>query len=238
LRAHSTARTRGLMLNSPSNPTGSVYSAVELRDILALAAERGWWTISDEIYIRIAYGAPATSTLQVAPSRERLVVVNGVAKAYAMTGWRIGWTISVAPLARVLTALQSHTTSNASTISQHAAVAALTMRDAADAAVGAMVEQFRTRRDVALGILREEPRIQVLSPEGAFYLFLRAPAAEGGASAGDRFAEHLLEVGGVALVPGTAFMAPDWVRVSYAAKQSQVEEATHRVVQAFRTLSR
>src|ERR1039457_7159424 len=177
LRAHASPRTRGVMLNSPSNPTGSVYTAEELRAILALSAERGWWTISDEIYLRIAYGAPATSSLDVAPSRERLIVVNGVAKAYAMTGWRIGWTVSAAPVAKAMTALQSHTTSNAAAVSQHAALAALSMRDEADAAVTAMVAQFEKRRDAALAILRTEPRIHVLAPDGAFYLYLRAPGA-------------------------------------------------------------
>ncbi|MFI5310104.1 MAG: pyridoxal phosphate-dependent aminotransferase [Gemmatimonadales bacterium] len=235
LTRHASPRTRGLMLNSPSNPTGSVYSADELRAILTLAVDRGWWVISDEIYLRIAYAAPATSSLDVSPSRERLVVINGVAKAYAMTGWRIGWTVSSAPLARALTALQSHTTSNAATVSQHAALAALTMRAEADAAVASMVAQFRRRRDAALAILREEPGLQVLAPEGAFYLFLRAPGPAG--EAGSRFASRLLDDAGVAVVPGSAFQVPDWVRVSYAAEQSVVEEAMRRLRAAYRVQS-
>jgi aspartate aminotransferase len=238
LRAHASPRTRGVMLNSPSNPTGSVYTAEELRAILALAADRGWWTISDEIYLRIAYGTPATSSLDVAPSRERLVVVNGVAKAYAMTGWRIGWTVSTAPVAKAITALQSHTTSNAAAVSQYAALAALTMRAEADSAVSAMVAQFHRRRDAALAILSDEPRIRVIAPDGAFYLYLRAPEAGEGVDAGSVFATHLLEAAGVAVVPGVAFMTPDWVRVSYAAEQGQVEEAMRRLVAAYRTASR
>jgi aspartate aminotransferase len=235
LDRHASPRTRGLMLNSPSNPTGAVYSAEELGDILRLAASRGWWAICDEIYLRIAYGAPAPSSLDVAPSRERLVVVNGVAKAYAMTGWRIGWTVSSAALAKAMTALQSHTTSNAATVSQHAALAALTTRAEADAAVCAMVAQFQRRRDSALAILSGEPRLRVLAPEGAFYLYVRAPGAEG--DAGTRFASYLLEKAGVAVVPGSAFLTPDWVRVSYAAEQSQVEEAMRRLVSAYGDLS-
>jgi aspartate aminotransferase len=235
--SHASPRTRGLILNSPSNPTGSVYAADELRAILALAAERGWWTISDEIYLRIAYGAPAASSLDVAPSRERLVVVNGVAKAFAMTGWRIGWSVSSAPLAKAMTALQSHTTSNAAAVSQYAALAALTMRAEADAAVSAMVLQFRKRRDAALAILREETHLQVLTPDGAFYLYLLAPGAGREENAGSRFASHLLEHAGVAVVPGAAFLTPDWVRVSYAAEQGQVEEAMRRLVVAYRTLA-
>jgi aspartate aminotransferase len=237
LVAAATPRTKGLMLNSPSNPTGSVYSPDELRAILTLAHERGWWVLSDEIYLRIAYGSAAPSSLDVAPSRERLVVVNGVAKAYAMTGWRIGWTISSPLLAAAMTALQSHTTSNAATVSQHAALAALSMRAEADAAVIAMVAQFQTRRDAALAILREEPRIRVLAPDGAFYLYLRAPGAGKSADAGGAFAAHLLEKAGVAIVPGAAFGTPDWVRVSYAAEQAQVEEAMRRLVAAFKELA-
>jgi len=237
LEAAATPRTKGLMLNSPSNPTGSVYSPEELRAILTLAHERGWWTLSDEIYLRIAYGNAAASSLDVAPSRDRLVVVNGVAKAYAMTGWRIGWTISTAKLAAAMTALQSHTTSNAATVSQHAALAALSMRDEADRAVHSMVAQFEKRRDAALAILKTEPRIHVLAPDGAFYLYLRAPGAGKTADAGGAFAALLLEKAGIAIVPGSAFGTPDWVRVSYAAEQAQVEEAMRRLVAAYRDLA-
>ena len=237
LETAATPRTKGLMLNSPSNPTGSVYAPEEFRAILALAHERGWWVLSDEIYLRIAYGKAASSSLDVAPSRERLIVVNGVAKAYAMTGWRIGWTISPANVAAAMTALQSHTTSNAATVSQHAALAALSMRDEADVAVTAMVAQFEKRRDAALAILRTEPRIHVLAPDGAFYLYLRAPGAGKAADAGSAFAAQLLEKSGVAIVPGSAFLTPDWVRVSYAAEQAQVEEAMRRLVAAFRDLA-
>lgn len=236
LEAAATPRTKGLMLNSPSNPTGSVYSPDELRAILTLAHERGWWVLSDEIYLRIAYGKAATSSLDVAPSRDRLVVINGVAKAYAMTGWRIGWSITTPKLAAAMTAFQSHTTSNAATVSQHAALAALTMREDADAAVSSMVAQFEKRRDAALAILRTEPRINVLAPDGAFYLYLCAPGAGTTVDAGAAFAAHLLEKSGVAIVPGSAFYTPDWVRVSYAADQAQVEEAMRRLVAAFRDL--
>jgi aspartate aminotransferase len=232
LRAHATTRTRGVMLNSPSNPTGAVYSSGELHALLECCAERGWWVVCDEIYIRIAYGTPASSSLDVATSRDNLVVVNGVAKAYAMTGWRVGWTISPAPVAKAMTAFQSHTTSNAAAVSQHAALAALTMRDEADAAITAMVAQFADRRDTALAILRNEPAIEVIPPDGAFYLYIKAPPA--GADAGAAFARRLLEEADVAVVPGSAFLTPDWVRVSYATDQRQVEEAMRRIVSVFR----
>ena len=237
LATHATSKTKGLMLNSPSNPTGSVYSPAELSAILDLAVARGWWVLSDEIYVRIAYGAEAVGALDVAKSRANLVVVNGVAKAYAMTGWRIGWTISPAAVAKAMTALQSHTTSNAAAVSQHAALAALSMRAEADAAVTAMVVQFEKRRDSALAILRTDPRIQVLPPDGAFYLYVRAPGAGREADAGSMFATYLLEKCDVAVVPGAAFFTNDWVRISYAAEQSLVDEAMRRVVKAYGELA-
>jgi aspartate aminotransferase len=217
LATHATAKTKGLMLNSPSNPTGSVYSPAELSAILDLAAERGWWVLSDEIYLRIAYGAEAVGALDVAKSRANLIVVNGVAKA--------------------MTALQSHTTSNAAAVSQHAALAALSMRAEADAAVTAMVVQFEKRRDSALAILRTDPRIQVLPPDGAFYLYVRAPGAGRDADAGSAFATYLLEKCDVAVVPGAAFFTNDWVRISYAAEQSLVDEAMRRAVKAYGELA-
>ncbi len=235
LSRHATPRTRGVMLNSPSNPTGSVYSADELRAILDLAAARGWWVISDEIYRRITYTGTAPGAFDVASRRDRLVVVDGVAKAYAMTGWRIGWTIAPAEVSRTIAALQSHTTSNATTVAQYAALAALTLGEPVERAVRAMVEEFRARRDAALPILRGAPELTVLPPEGAFYFFLRVPG--GGPDAGGAFAARLLETEGVAIVPGSAFRTPDWVRISYAADRSLVVEACRRVARAAAALA-
>ncbi len=228
LARHATPRTRGLMLNSPSNPTGSVYSPDELRAILDFAAERGWWVISDEIYGRIAYDAPAVGALDVAGRRDRLIVVNGVAKAYAMTGWRIGWTISPMAVAKAMTAFQSHTTSNAATVSQHAALAALTLGEPVEQAIRSMVAEFGSRRDAALPILRASSSLTVLQPAGAFYFFLKVPGT--GVDVGAAFCATLLEEHGVAIVPGSAFRTPDWVRISYAAEKSLVVEACRRVV--------
>jgi aspartate aminotransferase len=231
LARHATPRTKGLMLNSPANPTGAVYSADELRAILELAAARGWWVISDEIYRRISYDAKATGALEVAARRDQLVVVNGVAKAYAMTGWRIGWTISSRPVAQAMTALQSHTTSNAAAVSQHAALAALTLGGPVERAVEAMVAEFRKRRDAALPILRGARALTVLEPQGAFYFFVKVPGAGRGPDAGGEFCAALLERKGVAAVPGSAFGTPDWIRISYAASESLVVEGCRRVAE-------
>jgi aspartate aminotransferase len=234
LAAEATPRTRGIILNSPCNPTGAVYTRAELKEILALAEKRGWWLISDEIYRRISYEGEATSFLQINDGYDRVVVVDGVAKSYAMTGWRIGWAIATRDIASATTALQSHTTSNASSVSQHAALAALTNREQAEPAIAAMVQQFRTRRDAALATLRSDPGVQVIEPEGAFYLFMRvADAGSGESDAGAEFARRLLDDHDVAVVQGSAFFAPDWVRISYAAPSDQVQTAVERIMIAW-----
>lgn len=224
LAAAATPRTRGVMLNSPCNPTGAVYTATELRDIAALAAERGWWLISDEIYRRIAYEAPAASVLDVIPERDRVVYVNGVAKAYAMTGWRIGWAVAPRSVAQTIAAFQSHTTSNAATVSQHAALAALTETEQADRAVASMVREFKARRDAALALL-DAAGARYVRPEGAFYLYVDV-GRDGGAFATELLSEH-----GVAVVPGAAFLTPNWVRASYAAPMETVVEGVRRMVE-------
>lgn len=230
LAATATSRTRGLLLNSPCNPTGAVYSPAELRAILALAAERGWWVLSDEIYRRIAYEAPAPSAWEVAEDPSRLIVIDGVAKAYAMTGWRIGWAVGPEPVARAMTALQSHTTHNAATVSQHAALAALTRREESDAAIATMVAAFRERRDAAMTVLRGVPGLQIVRPGGAFYLFLNVePFAGGAADAGSEIARRLLDEQGVAVVPGVAFGTPGWIRMSYAMPLDQVVDGARRI---------
>jgi aspartate aminotransferase len=234
LDARATPHTRGVMLNSPCNPTGSVYTNEELRALLALCNDRGWWVISDEIYVPIAYGAVAPRSLELMPERDRLVVVDGVAKAYAMTGWRIGWTITTRALASAMNAFQSHTTSNATTVSQHAALAALSHPELASAAIQSMVTEFRARRDAALAVLAEDDAIRVVPPDGAFYLFIEAPNAATDPEAGVTFAAHLLEKHGVAVVPGSAFLTPGWVRLSYAAASDLVVEGVRRLVAAHR----
>ncbi len=238
LAAAATPRTRGVMLNSPCNPTGAVYPADALREILALCEARDWWLITDEIYRRISYDAPAASLLELASRRERLVVVDGVAKAYAMTGWRIGWAIAPRALAAAMAAFQSHTTSNAAAVSQHAALAALTERAPAEAAIAAMVAEFRARRDALLVELAAEPRLRFVRPAGAFYLYVRAAPddARDGApgDAGADFAAALLERHEVAVVPGSAFGTPAWVRLSYAAPRDQVLSGVRRLIALWR----
>src|ERR1041385_1048484 len=218
------------MINSPCNPTGAVYSRDDLLGVVDCCRRHGWWLISDEIYRDIAYERPATSVLAVTTNLDQVVVVDGMAKGFAMPGWRIGWSISSIESARAIAALQSHTTSNAATISQHAALAALSDPDSERAAKTAMVASFRRRRDAALDLLRSAG-IEVVEPQGAFYLFIRVGrATPDDSSPGATFARALLESDGVAVVPGAAFHAPEWIRVSFAASDAEVLEGVHRIV--------
>lgn len=228
LAAAATSRTRGLMLCSPSNPTGAVYSREEYTAILELAAARGWWVISDEIYIRIAYGEPALSALELVPSRDNLVVINGVAKAYAMTGWRIGWSIAPVAVSRAMTAFQSHTTSNSAAVSQHAALAAIARHDEAEVAIRHMVAEFKRRRDAVMHALRDYPSVSYVKPEGAFYLYINVESF-GGEDPGAAFASAVLEREQVAIVPGSAFLTPGWIRASYATSEAVAVEGITRI---------
>jgi aspartate aminotransferase len=229
LRGAASPRTRGVLINSPCNPTGAVYSREELAAILRLAHERGWWIISDEIYREISYDGPATSMLGLASSFDRVIVVDGVAKSFAMPGWRIGWSISSVAAARAMCALQSHTTSNAATISQFAALGALSNDAAENAAKAAMVGAFRRRRDAAAAVLRGAG-VVFIEPAGAFYLFIKVgDATPVDPEPGTRFARDLLESKLVAVVPGIAFHAPEWIRLSYAAADADVLEGVRRV---------
>lgn len=224
---------RALLLNSPSNPSGSIYRRDELEAILEWAAERGVWVISDEIYGRLAYlDEPAPGVLDFPDDLlERVVLVDGASKAYAMTGWRIGWSVSAPGLATTLSALQSHTTSNAATPSQYAALAALTASPEEAAELDAMGAAFRGRRDLVLDLLeRHLPGTGHVVPEGAFYLFFRAdqwyderrPDSVG-------LCTWLIEQAGVALVPGSAFGDDRYVRLSFAASSAELEDAFERL---------
>ena len=237
LERAATPRTRGLMLNSPCNPTGAVYSRDEMAAIMAFAHRRGWWVISDEIYRRIAYDGAATGALQVAASRDNLIVVDGVAKAYAMTGWRVGWSIAPREVSRAMTAFQSHATFHTAAMSQHGALSALTRTADADREINLMVAQYRARRDAGLAVFATAPELPLVRPDGAFYFYFDvSAAARGDADPGTLFAKRLLEEKGVAIVPGAAFKTPAWVRMSYAAPQADVVEGLRRVVELWREM--
>jgi aspartate aminotransferase len=150
-----------------------------------------------------------------------------------MTGWRIGWTIAPVAVTKAMTAFQSHTTSNAAAVSQHAALAALARVDEADAAVSHMVQEFHRRRDAVMRALEAYPSVRYVHPAGAFYLYLNVAGFAGAADAGGAFAERVLEQENVAVVPGSAFLTPDWIRMSYATTEAIAVEGVTRIARCF-----
>ncbi len=232
LERASDLRTRGLILCTPVNPTGAVYTRAELKAIHEWARSRNIWIISDEIYRRIHYGTgPAPSVLDLPDELlERTVVVTGVSKAYAMTGWRIGMALAPPEAVRGMAGLQSHLTSGASHPSQWAAAAAFD-DDRVEADVHRMVEEFHRRRDLVVSHFRRHlPGVEFVDPVGAFYFFFRVDHLfRNGLSGAGTFCERLLTDEGVALVPGDAFGDPRWVRLSYAASEREITGGLERL---------
>jgi aspartate aminotransferase len=224
--------TRGVIICSPCNPTGAVYTRAELRAIVEWARKHELWIISDEIYRRIHFGpGPAPSVLDLPDELlERVVMIAGPSKTYAMTGWRIGFALAPLAVARAMAGVQSHITSGASHPAQWAAVAAFG-DDRVEQDVSRMVEAFRQRRDLVEGFFRRQlPGVEFVDPVGAFYFFFRVDHLFGGElTSGARFCEYLLQKEGVALVPGDAFGDPRWVRLSYAAADEQIRLALERI---------
>jgi aspartate aminotransferase len=236
LDAVSTPRTKGLILCSPSNPTGGVYPIEELRAVARWARDRGIWLISDEIYRRICFSEPsgiAAGLFDLSPEDvgPRYVVVDGVSKTFAMTGWRLGYMITDAGLAAKAGDLQSQTTSNPATPSQVAALAALTQPERAEESIREMVVAFRRRRDLVLARIKEKlPHLSYVQPDGAFYVFLRVDSEfDGRAGDSNAWCSKLLEETGVAMVPGVAFGDDRFARMSFATSDELLEEAIRRL---------
>jgi len=234
LEAARTDRTKLLVFVSPSNPTGAVYPPDQVAAIGRWAAEHGIWVVTDEIYEHLVYGDARMSSLPVvAPeAADRTIVVNGVAKTYAMTGWRVGWAIAPPVIAKALGDHQSHATSNVANVSQAAALAAVSgpMDD-----VAVMREAFDRRRRLAVEMLRDFKGVEVSEPQGAFYVFPDISAhigrTVGGRHIGSslEFADVLLDQAKVAVVPGEGFGAPGCIRLSYALGDADLEEGLNRL---------
>ena len=239
LDRHSNKSTRGVILCSPCNPTGAVYTLAELKSIAEWARQNKVWIISDEIYRQINYGpGPAPSLLDLPDDLlERVVIIYGASKAYAMTGWRIGAALSPPHLTRAMAALQSHTTTGANQPAQWAAAAAFT-DERMDAEVARMVAAFRRRRDYLVERFRRDaPGIEFVEPHGAFYFFFRVDGIrETDPVTGTSFCEQLMRQEGVALVPGGAFSDDRWVRLSYAVSEAELERALDRILGFIRRL--
>jgi len=234
LDAAVTDRTKALLFVSPSNPTGAVYPRDEVEAIGRWAAERGIWVVTDEIYEHLTYGDHEFSSIAtlVPELAERCVVLNGVAKTYAMTGWRVGWMIAPPDVARAAINLQSHMTSNVANVSQVAALAAVS----GDLeAVALMRSAFERRGRTMHRLLSDIPGVQVMEPQGAFYAFPNLSAHLGREIRGARPATTvelcgvLLEQAKVAVVPGEAFDAPGYARLSFALGDDDLGEGISRI---------
>lgn len=240
LRAAITPRTRMLLLCSPSNPTGSVYTRSELQalvDILKDCPEI--LVLSDEIYQHINYTDSYTSMTAFPEIADRVVIINGVSKAYAMTGWRIGFMAGPVSVAKACTKLQGQYTSGSSSIAQKAAEAAYL---GPQECVAQMCAAFRRRRDLVVKLAQEIPGLKVNVPQGAFYLFPEVTSFYG-KSCGDRvirtagdLAMYLLEEAHVATVDGAAFCLPGYIRLSYATSDENIREAMRRIAEALAKL--
>lgn len=240
LEAAITPKTKAVLICSPSNPTGSVYSKEELQGLVdVLARYPDIIVIADEIYEHITYVGPTTSLASFPEIKDRVVVINGVSKAYAMTGWRIGYCAAPLPIAKAVSKLHGQYTSNCSSIAQKAAEAAY---DGPQDCVEQMRQAFERRRDLIVGLAKQIPGFNVTVPDGAFYIFPEVSvlfgkkAGDKVISSADDLAMYLLEEALVASVSGAAFGAPDCLRFSYATSDEKLIEAMGRVKAAVEKL--
>ncbi len=234
LDAACTDRTKVLLFVSPSNPTGAVYPPDAVAAIGRWAAERGLWVITDEIYEHLVYGgAEHVSIATAAPElADRVIVVNGVAKTYAMTGWRVGWLIGPPDVVKAVTNLQSHATSNVNNVAQAAALAAVS----GDLSAAAMMrEAFDRRRRTIVGLLGDIPGVVCPEPHGAFYAYpsvkglLGKPLRGRISTTSAELAAVILDEAEVAVVPGEAFGTPGYLRLSYALSDADLAEGIGRI---------
>jgi aspartate aminotransferase len=229
-----TAKTKCIMLNTPNNPTGVVYDAATLKAIAALALKHKIAILYDEIYERMVYeGVKHENIVSLCPEARGLtILVNGVSKAFAMTGWRIGYALGPKEFMNSLNDLKGHINTNATSISQYAAVGALL---GGEADVHTMVEAFASRRKLIVKLLKAMPHITLFEPKGAFYAWFNVEKTIGKSWQGKKitsdsdFCSLLLEAKYVAAVPGSAFMGPGHVRLSYASSEEDITEGMKRL---------
>lgn len=232
IRAAITARTKAIVVNSPSNPTGAVLPIETLKAIADLAVEKNLWIVTDEIYEHLLYGgAKVASVAGFGPEvYERTITINGCSKSYAMTGWRIGYAAAPLAVAKAMSNLQDQVTSGPTSFVQKGAIAALEMP--LDK-VEAMRAEFEARRDLIVGLLREIPGLKVPEPQGAFYVFPDFSAYLGGDLATDQdLATYLLTEARVATVPGSVFEGAGHIRMSYATSREDIQKGVARIAEA------
>jgi aspartate/methionine/tyrosine aminotransferase len=223
-----TNRTRLLVFVSPSNPTGAVYTADEARAIGEWAKANDIWVLADEIYQRLTYFTDVAPSIAAATPRfENWVLINGVAKTYSMTGWRVGWMVGPVDIVEAANSHQSHATGNVDNVAQQAALAALV---GPQDTVEEMREAFDARRKLMFSLVSDIPGVECVEPEGAFYVFPDvSKALDGRWSTTDELATVILEEAGVALVPGESFGAPGHLRLSYATGEAEIERGMERI---------
>jgi aspartate aminotransferase len=242
LKSAITGRTKAVILNGPSNPTGAAYSPDDLKALAAVLADTDIFIISDDIYEKILYADYPFANIAMVDQRlkDRTIVVNGVSKAYAMTGWRIGYAAGPEAIIGAITKIQSQNTSNPASISQKASVAAL---NGDQSVVAMMVGEFKKRRDYIVAALNDISGVRCLMPEGAFYVFPNVSAMYGRSCSGRKitnsteFIEYLLDEANVATVPGAAFGSDDHIRLSYATSLKNIEEGVKRMKNAIAKLA-
>jgi aspartate aminotransferase len=232
-----TPRTRGIIINSPTNPTGALMSDDAAREVAAAAVRHDLWVVVDLCYDRLVYDEVSHRVARIFSEamHDRLVLCGSASKSYAMTGWRCGWLAGPRAVAAAGSALQSHETSNASSITQKAAVAALT---GPQDCVKGMLTEYRERRDQLIRWLGEEPRLSAPVPRGAFYLFpsVQAFLSPNRCRTSLEFADRLLETEHVVLTAGEAFDAPGYLRLSYAASLDRIREGVTRLIRFARSV--
>jgi aspartate aminotransferase len=232
-----TPKTKAIILNSPANPTGALISEDAVAAIADAAASRGIWTIIDLCYEQLIYEPVPHNLPKVLfeRNRERTVLAGSASKGYAMTGWRCGWTVAPKALTSLINTVQGQSTSNITSITQKAALAALADRQDA---VTVMLDEYRRRRDSIHAWLTANPRIKCVKPSGAFYLFpdITGLLSPGGLATSADFAQALLEREHVVVTPGEAFDAPGYLRISYATSMEQLREGATRILRFAETL--
>ncbi|PLS16321.1 aspartate aminotransferase [Bacillus sp. M6-12] len=230
LEASITSKTKAMIINSPSNPTGMIYSAEELQEIGDICVKNNILIVSDEIYEKLVYGgAEHTSIAQLSEAfKEKTIIINGVSKSHSMTGWRIGYAAGSAEIIKAMTNLASHSTSNPTSTAQYGAIEAY---NGPQDTVSEMRDAFESRLNAIYGKLTAIPGITCVKPQGAFYLFPNAKktAVLTGYNNVDEFSEALLEEALVAVIPGSGFGTEDYIRLSYATSLDQLEKAIERM---------
>lgn len=236
-----TPKTVGIMINSPNNPTGAIYSKSILKQIAAIAKDNNLFIISDEIYGKLNYSnEPSYSIASVNDyTKDNTIIINGVSKAYSMTGWRIGYSLVPEKLAQAISSIQSHTTSNACSISQLAALEALS---GDQEFIYSMKERYSKRRNLMLELLNRIPGVSTNESQGAFYLFPDVSELYGKSLDGKQInssvdlSDYLLDEAGIAVVPGDAFYSPDNIRLSYSISEKNIIKGIKRMETAVKKL--